>query len=181
MWSNWSERKMRNISKEYRNIIEELVKSKQYDKVEKAIEALKVELGGEYKAVCSKVLSEKYKRLVTINEFSGISVYYPNKAICSDYYKINVVKIHKELRYLAYYLNSIGIETFNTLSNTLLTKTIFDFNFIKELETHNISMVPIIDQNKDLHFRIACQTHKTNKLFIKELYKIDNIRKYILS
>ena len=130
--------------------------------------------------VCSKVLSEKYKRLVTINEFSGISVYYANKAICSDYYKINVEKIHKELRYLAYYLNSIGIETFNTLSNTLFTKTIFDFNFIKEMENHNISMVPIIDQNNDLHFRIACQTHKINKLFIKELYKIDNIRKYIL-
>lgn len=49
----------------------------------------------------------------------------------------------------------------------------------QELENHNISMVPIIDQNNNLHFRIACQTHKTNKLFIKGLYKIDNIRKYI--
>ena len=76
MWSNWSERKMRNISKEYRNIIEELVKSKQYDKVEKAIEALKVELGGEYKAVkklniLQSYLSselERYQDLVEVPE-----------------------------------------------------------------------------------------------------------------
>ena len=42
---------VRDVPKEYRNIIEELVKTKQYDKIEKAIEGLKVELGGEYKAV----------------------------------------------------------------------------------------------------------------------------------
>ena len=67
---------MRNISKEYRNIIEELVKSKQYDKVEKAIEALKVELGGEYKAVkklniLQSYLSselERYQDLVEVPE-----------------------------------------------------------------------------------------------------------------
>ena len=131
--------------------------------------------------VCSKTLSEIYKRNVTINEFSGISVYYANKAICSDNYKVNVMKIHKELKYLKYYLNDIGIETLNSFANTLFTKNIFDINFIQELEAYNISMVPIIDQNGDLHFRIACQTHKINMLFIKELYKIDNIRKYILS
>ena len=42
---------VRDVPKEYRNIIEELLKTKQYDKIEKAIEGLKVELGGEYKAV----------------------------------------------------------------------------------------------------------------------------------
>ena len=42
---------VRDVPKEYRNIIEELVKTKQYDKIEKAIDGLKVELGGEYKAV----------------------------------------------------------------------------------------------------------------------------------
>ena len=42
---------VRDVPKEYRNIIEELVKTKQYDKIEKAIEGLKVELGGEYKVV----------------------------------------------------------------------------------------------------------------------------------
>lgn len=42
---------VRDVPKEYRNIIEELVKTKQYDKIEKVIEGLKVELGGEYKAI----------------------------------------------------------------------------------------------------------------------------------
>ena len=62
-----------------------------------------------------------------------------------------------------------------------ICKILLNENDVKEMENHNISMVPIIDQNGDLHFRIACQTHKINMLFIKELYKIDNIRKYILS
>lgn len=48
---------VRDVPKEYRNIIEDLVKTKQYEKLEPAIEGLKYELGGEYKAV------EKLKRL----------------------------------------------------------------------------------------------------------------------
>lgn len=59
---------VRDVPKEYRNIIEELVKTKQYDKIEKAIEGLKVELGGEYKAV---------KKLNTLQSYlsSGLDRY----------------------------------------------------------------------------------------------------------
>ena len=59
---------VRNVPKEYRNKIEELVKTKQYDKIEKAIEGLKVELGGEYKAV---------KKLNTLQSYlsSGLERY----------------------------------------------------------------------------------------------------------
>ena len=59
---------VRDVPKEYRNIIEELVKTKQYDKIEKAIEGLKVELRGEYKAV---------KKLNTLQSYlsSGLERY----------------------------------------------------------------------------------------------------------
>ena len=59
---------VRDVPKEYRNIIEELVKTKQYDKIEKAIDGLKVELGGEYKAV---------KKLNTLQSYlsSGLERY----------------------------------------------------------------------------------------------------------
>lgn len=59
---------VRDVPKEYRNIIEELVKTKKYDKIEKAIEGLKVELGGEYKAV---------KKLNTLQSYlsSGLERY----------------------------------------------------------------------------------------------------------
>ena len=59
---------VRDVPKEYRNIIEELIKSKQYDKIEKAIEGLKTELGGEYKAV---------KKLKTLQSYlsSGLERY----------------------------------------------------------------------------------------------------------
>ena len=67
---------VRDVPKEYRNIVEELVKTKQYDKIEKAIEGLKVELGGEYKAVkklntLQSYLSsglERYQDLVEVPE-----------------------------------------------------------------------------------------------------------------
>ena len=42
---------VRDVPKEYRNIIEELVKAKQYNKIQSAIDGLKYELGGEAKAV----------------------------------------------------------------------------------------------------------------------------------
>ena len=59
---------VRDVPKEYRNIVEELVKTKQYDKIEKAIEGLKVELGVEYKAV---------KKLNTLQSYlsSGLERY----------------------------------------------------------------------------------------------------------
>ena len=49
---------VRDVPKEYRNIIEELVKTKQYDKIEKAIEGLKVELGGDTGMCKSSAVAE---------------------------------------------------------------------------------------------------------------------------
>ena len=42
---------VRDVPKEYRKIIKELVNTKQYDKIQGAIEGLKYEVGGEYTAV----------------------------------------------------------------------------------------------------------------------------------
>jgi len=42
---------VRDVPKEYRNIIQELVNTKQYDKIQSTIEKLKFELGGEYNVV----------------------------------------------------------------------------------------------------------------------------------
>ena len=42
---------VRDVPKEYRNIITELIKNKEYEKIPTAINGLKYELGGEYKAV----------------------------------------------------------------------------------------------------------------------------------
>ena len=42
---------VRDVPKEYRNIIKELINTKQYDKIQAAIEGLKYEEGGEYKEV----------------------------------------------------------------------------------------------------------------------------------
>ena len=67
---------VRDVPKEYRNIIEELVKTKEFDKIQTAIEGLKYELGGEYKAIkklrkLESYLSsglERYQDLVELPE-----------------------------------------------------------------------------------------------------------------
>ena len=131
-------------------------------------------------AVCNNDIFKEYIKHITINEFSGISVYCANKCILSDNYKKNVKKINKEILFLRDELKNMGIEVLNTNTNTLFTKTIFKKELIKKLEEHNISLVPIIDQDDNLHFRIACQNHNINKKFIKELLKIDNVKKFII-
>ena len=67
---------VRDVPKEYRKIIEELVKTKQFNKIQGAIEGLKYEIGGEYKAVKKlKILQsylsnglERYQDLVEVPE-----------------------------------------------------------------------------------------------------------------
>ena len=67
---------VRDVPKEYRNIIKELVNKKQYDKIQTAIEALKYEVGGEYIAVkkLNKLQSylsnglERYQDVVEVPE-----------------------------------------------------------------------------------------------------------------
>ena len=51
---------VRDVPKEYRNIIEELVKAKQYEKIQSAIDGLKYELGGEAKAVKKLNILQSY-------------------------------------------------------------------------------------------------------------------------
>lgn len=67
---------VRDVPKEYRNIIKELVNTKQYDKIQAAIEGLKHEVGGEYKTVkkLNKLQSylsnglERYQDVVEVPE-----------------------------------------------------------------------------------------------------------------
>lgn len=66
----------RDVPKEYQNIIKELVNTKQYEKIQGAIEGLRYELGGEYEAIkkLNKLQSylssglERYQDLVKIPE-----------------------------------------------------------------------------------------------------------------
>jgi len=67
---------VRDVPKEYQNIIKELVNTKQYEKIQRAIDGLKYELGGEYGAIkkLNKLQSylssglERYQDLVKIPE-----------------------------------------------------------------------------------------------------------------
>lgn len=67
---------VRDVPKEYQNIIKELINTKQYEKIQRAIDGLKYELGGEYEAIkrLNKLQSylssglERYQDLVEVPE-----------------------------------------------------------------------------------------------------------------
>ena len=54
---------VRDVPKEYQNIIKELVNTKEYKKIPKAIEGIKYEVGGEYNFM---------KEIAKIKNFSEI-------------------------------------------------------------------------------------------------------------
>ncbi len=122
--------------------------------------------------VCNSEFKELYTKKITTNEFSGISCNIAKDIFVNTNIKSNVEAITKEREYLNKELNNMGIETVNSNSNILLTKTSFIDSFLDVLETNEISVVPVYDELDRLHFRIAVQDKEMNKLFIKKLKKI---------
>lgn len=130
--------------------------------------------------VCSKKFKKEYLKLTTVNEFSGLSCILANKVINSDYYLKNVELIKKERAYLKRELEKLNIKTIESKSNTLMTETTFDEDFMIKLANNDISVVPIIDEKNRLHMRIAVQDKKTNRKFIHNLNNCLDIEKNML-
>ena len=62
-----------------------------------------------------------------------------------------------------------------------MTETTFDEKIMIKLANNDISVVPIIDENKELHLRIAVQDKNTNKKFIHNIKKcLDNEKNVLL-
>lgn len=131
---------------------------------------------------CSEEFKERYIKNITTNEYSGISCIIANKMLkTSDkHMKNNVKKILEEKEKMTQELENIGIKVLESYTNTIFTKTYFDQKFLQELEKNNISVVPIYDEKKQLHIRIAIQDETTNKQFITKLKKILKNKKIIL-
>lgn len=131
---------------------------------------------------CNKYFKEKYLKNITTNECSGISCIMAKKMLekSNKYMKINVDEILKEKEKLSNELKKIGIETLESYSNTIFTKTYFDSRFLDVLDKNNVSVVPVYDKNNNLHIRIAVQDKKTNIEFIKKIKQILKDKKQIL-
>lgn len=122
--------------------------------------------------VCENSFADEYKKKTTVNEFSGVSCEIALKVFKSKQYLKNVKNVKKQLKFINTNLNKLGIKLIPSNSNTLLTETTFSKNIYEELSNCNVSVVPIIDQDNLLHFRIAIQDSKTNKKFIKKIREV---------
>ena len=133
--------------------------------------------------VCNSSFKQKYMQNVTTNEFSGLACIVAmeilkNEKKCVEENIKNVIKARK---LMIEKLNQLGIQCVPSKSNIIMTASIFNERFLKLLEMHNISVVPVYDEEGRLHIRIAIQDLVTNKKFIDILTKImksKNIDKY---
>ena len=131
---------------------------------------------------CNKEFKEKYLKNITTNECSGISCIIAKNILenSDNCMKNNVDKILQEKQKMEEKLEENGIKVLKGISNTIFTKTYFDYSFLDELEKNNISVVPVYDKNNNLHIRIAVQDIYTNKKFLNILKKILKNKKIIL-
>ncbi len=122
--------------------------------------------------ICNSEFKNLYLKKVTNNEFSGISCNIAKDIFMNTKVDANVKAIVKERNLLFSELNKMGIKVIKSDSNILMTETCFNDEFINVLGDHDISVVPVYDEDGRLHFRIAVQERKVNNLFINRLKKI---------
>ena len=127
--------------------------------------------------ICDKNIKDEYDKYITVNEFSGYSVFTAIKSIDSDLYLDNISAVLREKKYLVKNLEKIGIKIINSSSNIIMTHTSFNSDSTKILNDYGISVVPIIDQNNMLHYRIAIQNKSVNRKFIKVMKYLINKKK----
>ena len=124
--------------------------------------------------VCNNDVYKKYQENTTINEVSSIICKIAINIIKSNFYKDNVKLVLKEREYLKRELSNMGIETYKSDSNILLTKNTFTNKELKLIEDNEISIVKVKDIYNKVHIRIAVQDTNTNREFISILKKIIN-------
>ncbi len=122
--------------------------------------------------ICGNDFAAEYQKRTTVNEFSGVSCEVALQVFKSKVYLKNVRSVKRQIKFINTNLNKYGIKVISSNSNTLLTETTFTEKVYEELSNNNVSVVPIIDQDDLLHFRIAIQDSKTNKKFIKKIKEV---------
>lgn len=124
--------------------------------------------------VCEKEFKQKYMENVTTSEFSGLSCIVATDLLKNHKKNIrqNIIEINKEKRKLIKQLQKLGVECIPSKSNTIMTKTFFDNEFLNLMEINNVSIVPIYDELNKIHLRIAIQDSKTNEQFINVIKNI---------
>lgn len=115
---------------------------------------------------CSEKMANLYRERITINEVSGISCYGVMQCLMDDFYLDNVRKIIYQRQVLIRGLNALGILTYESDSNTILTRTSFECEIFRYLEEKNVSVIKVMDLEKQIHMRIAVQDGQTNKRFL---------------
>lgn len=122
--------------------------------------------------ICSKEFKNEYEENTTVNEVSGISCEYAKKLLLNNNYKENARLIINERKKIEKNLRKLGLDFYPSESNILFSKSEINDNIIEEFNRNGISVMFVKDEREELHFRIAVQDKKTNRIFINKCKKI---------
>lgn len=103
---------------------------------------------------------------------SGISCEYAKKLLLNNNYKENARLIINERKKIEKNLRKLGLDFYPSESNILFSKSEINDNIIEEFNRNGISVMFVKDEREELHFRIAVQDKKTNRIFINKCKKI---------
>lgn len=122
-------------------------------------------------AICSREIKSLYLENTTNNELSTISLIILDEALnCSDSIQ-NVKRIIEEREFLEKELKLLGIFCCHSRSNTLFFIKPVTQQFLNLLESHDVSVVPIL-YKQEWYIRISIQEHQTNQKFINVIQAI---------
>ncbi len=127
--------------------------------------------------VCSQKVKDNYIKKNTTNEISGLSITFAKHMMENYSYVLKNIKlINEEKCKLISELKKLDVEVIKSDSNTIMSKTTFSQKVFDDLLLNDVSIVTIFDEYNKIHFRIAVQDEKTNKIFIEKLKYVLSIR-----
>ena len=122
---------------------------------------------------CTRNFQNSYVRHNTIHEVNGFSVFMAlsqlkNKKNVQN----NIRKITFEREKIIKEFHKLGILCTTSQSNVIFTKTTFPYYFIESLKKSGISVVTILDKDRNIHIRIAIQEENLNRQFLEVFFNI---------
>lgn len=124
-------------------------------------------------AYASTSFKTKYLKSTPTNQVGNVTFVIANYAIGQQKtINKNIKRVIEEVNYLQHKLSSLKIPFISSKSNSIMTSKSINPEVINALEKQGFKTTTVTGENNELFIRIAVQTRKVNRLFIKRLKRL---------
>ena len=127
-------------------------------------------------AYASTSFKSKYLKTTPTNQVGNVTFLIANYALKQQKtINKNIKRVIGEINYLEHKLSSLKIPFIKSSSNAIMICKSINPEVINDLEKQGFKLTTVTGENNELFIRIAIQTRKTNKLFIKKLKRLKEV------